>query len=143
MANRTVLLMLIHLCYICRYIFNTEGHFLPMSPEISLPFEHCTDAGSSCKERIADRLLFTKRKLKKELEESRREEISNGQCSLSDLDSQTCSNTNGEEHGIRDGDWTVSTDSHLKVRIYNFHVCNIIFSPTHAVIDSKQFFVLA
>lgn len=92
------------------YIFNTEGHFLPMSPEISLPAEHCTHAGSSCKERVAERLLFAKRKLKKELEDSRRnEEIGIDQCSLSDLDSQTCSNN--EERGTRDG---VSAESHLK-----------------------------
>lgn len=31
------------------YIFSTEGHLFPMTPEISLTKEHCTYAGSFCK----------------------------------------------------------------------------------------------
>ncbi|KAG0587339.1 hypothetical protein KC19_2G157600 [Ceratodon purpureus] len=93
------------------YIFNTEGHFLPMSPEISLPAENCSSADSICKERIAERLPYAKRKLKKELEDSSRRNQAN-QCSLNDLDSQTCSDN--EEGGIRDNEWTVSAESHLK-----------------------------
>jgi hypothetical protein len=121
-SQRVGALLMLYLSVIfCRYIFNTEGHFLPMSPEISLPAEHCTHAGSSCKERVAERLLFAKRKLKKELEDSRRnEEVGIDQCSLSDLDSQTCSNN--EERGTRDGDWTVSAESHLKVRIIFIYI---------------------
>jgi len=31
------------------YVFSTEGHLFPMTPEISLTTEHCTYAGSFCK----------------------------------------------------------------------------------------------
>ncbi|XP_057840091.2 alpha-mannosidase I MNS4 [Cryptomeria japonica] len=33
-----------------QYIFNTEGHLFPMSPEISLTEEHCSYVGSFCKD---------------------------------------------------------------------------------------------
>ena len=31
-----------------RYVFSTEGHLFPMTPEISLFAEHCTYLGSYC-----------------------------------------------------------------------------------------------
>lgn len=34
----------------CRYIFSTEGHFLPATPEISLINERCAYFGSFCKD---------------------------------------------------------------------------------------------
>lgn len=114
--------MLIYLqCFICfRYIFNTEGHFLPMSPEISLPGELCNHAGSSCRERLVGRLGDAKSKLMKELEESRKaEEKNTGDCNNSDLDSQTCLMTPNEEEkrAIGDSYLTIPAGSSLKVRI--------------------------
>ena len=109
-----------------------------MSPEISLPAEQCTHTGSSCKERVAERLSFAKRKLKIELEESRNEEISTAQCNLIDLDSQTCSNTINEGHGIRDSDWTVSAESQLNVRTY---LCSVGFSTIHSIINPLKIFL--
>ena len=88
---------------------------MPMSPEISLPAELCSDAGSSCKERIAESFVFAKRKLSQELEETKRKAVSADQCGLHDLDSETCSN---EKVGTRDSDPTVSAESHLKVPPY-------------------------
>lgn len=40
---------IISLYCIPRYIFSTEGHLLPISPEISLVHEHCSYVGSFCK----------------------------------------------------------------------------------------------
>ena len=99
--------MFIYLCLtFFRYIFNTEGHFLPMSPEISLPGELCNYAGSLCKEHIIGRLGDAKSKLMKELEESRKaeEQSTTGDCNDSDLDSQTCSITpnDRENRGIKE-----------------------------------------
>lgn len=34
---------------VCRYIFSTEGHLLPMTPGISLVREHCSYFGAYCK----------------------------------------------------------------------------------------------
>ena len=34
--------------YICRYIFSTEGHLLPATPEIALVQEHCSYFGAYC-----------------------------------------------------------------------------------------------
>jgi ER degradation enhancer, mannosidase alpha-like 2 len=32
----------------CRYIFSTEGHLLPVTPEIALVDEHCLNFGAFC-----------------------------------------------------------------------------------------------
>lgn len=99
------------------YIFNTEGHFLPMSPEISLPAEHCTYAGSFCRERVVGRLAAVKKNLKKELLSNRQEEEdSTGHCKDSNLNGQTCFDlhNDSEEPGIGDNDWTASLRSPLK-----------------------------
>lgn len=123
------LCMFIYLCFIFfRYIFNTEGHFLPMSPEISLPAELCNYAGSFCRERIVGRLGDAKSKLMKELEDSRKaEEKSNN----SDLDSQTCSITQSDRDrsGTGDSDGTVPTGSSLKVRIRSISSRLLLFNP--------------
>lgn len=37
------------ICNVCRYIFSTEGHILPASPQISLASEHCSYLGSYCR----------------------------------------------------------------------------------------------
>lgn len=34
--------------YFCRYIFSTEGHLLPATPQISLVREHCSYLGAYC-----------------------------------------------------------------------------------------------
>lgn len=35
-------------CSNCRYIFSTEGHLLPATPQISLVREHCSYLGAYC-----------------------------------------------------------------------------------------------
>lgn len=120
----------------CRYIFNTEGHFLPMSPEISLPAEHCTYAGSFCRERVVGRLAAVKKNLKKELLSNRQEEEdSTGHCKDSNLNGQTCFDlhNDSEEPGIGDNDWTASLRSPLKVCVdysYLYNVCAAALVPS-------------
>lgn len=101
-----------------RYIFNTEGHYLPMSPEISLPAELCNYSSSFCRDHIIGRLGDAKSKLMKEIEESRKAE-EQSTTDDSDLDRQTCSITpnDREKRGIEGSDWTVPAERSLKVRI--------------------------
>lgn len=75
-----------------------------MSPEISLPSELCNESGSSCRERIVERLVDAKSQMMIEIEESRKaeEESSTGSCNVdSESGSQTCSITqhDGENRG--------------------------------------------
>lgn len=39
----------IFILLICRYIFTTEGHLLPTTPQISMVGEHCSYFGAYCK----------------------------------------------------------------------------------------------
>lgn len=47
--QQLVLIPIFFLKFQCRYIFSTEGHLLPATPEISLADEHCSYFGAFCR----------------------------------------------------------------------------------------------
>lgn len=41
-----------------RYIFNTEGHLFPVTPEIAFSSERCTSLGNSCSDPYNERRII-------------------------------------------------------------------------------------
>jgi mannosidase alpha-like ER degradation enhancer 2 len=101
-----------------RYVFSTEGHFLPMTPEISLLSDHCTYPGSYCqKDPVLEGVQSSRReKAEMEADEIVNQKVNFSLCNDSSLEVQRHSlqGTDQTEEDFQDSEGRDFTQSSVK-----------------------------
>ncbi len=99
-----------------RYVFSTEGHFLPMTPEISLLSDHCTYPGSYCQKDPVLEGVQSSRRVKAEMgaDEIVNQKVNFSLCNDSSLEVQRVQGTDQTED-FQDSEGQDFTESSVKV----------------------------
>ncbi|CAM6075785.1 unnamed protein product [Sphagnum tenellum] len=98
------------------YVFSTEGHFLPMTPEISLLSDHCTYPGSYCQKDPVLEGVQSSRRVKAEMEadEIVNQKVNFSLCNDSSSEVQRVQGTDQTEEDFQDSEGQDFTESSVK-----------------------------